>query len=115
MNIERSLARAIKWLGRLTSLSLFLFLLKIIQSFPSITEREFLDKDLRHWMLSAKATCTSSDCWATAIWESSKTIFSVWSPFAEWVLISTITLCLLDGLIDILRGLLDDEGLFIDV
>lgn len=114
MNIERGFARAIKALNQLTWLCIGLCVLKIIQYFPSTTDAEFLLQRMNYWR-AVQGTCPKTwDCYSMALWGATKDFFSIWSPVAEWILIGATFLFVIDKLIHILRGFLDDEGLFAD-
>jgi hypothetical protein len=112
MNIERGFARAIKALNQLSVLCIGLCLLKIIQYFP--TDADFLHQRSSYWN-AVKETCPKTwDCYSMVMWGMMKDLLSFFSPVTEWILIGATFLFVIEKLIHILRGFLDDEGIFFD-
>jgi hypothetical protein len=114
MNIERGFARAIKALNRFSLLWMLFCFIKIIQYFPSNDDGEWLIQRMDYWK-SVQVTCPKSwNCYSMVMGGATKDLFSIFSSVAEWVAICIFTLVAIDALVHILRGFLDDEGLFAD-
>lgn len=108
MNIERGFSRAIKVLLQLILLCIGLCILKIIQYFPSTKDVEFLEKSMNYWR-AVQGTCPKTwDCNSMVLWGMTKDFFSIWTPIAEWVVISATFIFVIYKLVYILDGFLDD-------
>lgn len=114
MNIERGFARAIKALNRLGLLWAGFFLFKVIQHYPSREEVRWISENGAYWRLAYKNCSPNWECLPTSIWGHVKDTSPLFVTVFEWFGIFAIGAVVINSLIHILRGFLDDEGLFAD-
>ena len=114
MNIERGFARAIKELNKLALLWIGFCGFKIIQYFPSGEDTEWIRGNGTYWRSVYKACPKSWECLPSSIWGHLKDGIPFFFSSIEWCGILLIGTVVITSLIHILRGFLDDEGLFVD-
>jgi hypothetical protein len=114
MNIERGFARAIKALDKLALLWIGFCILKIIQCFPSGEDAQWIRENDTYWRLAYRNCFKGWECLPSSVWGHLKEVLPFYFSVIEWLGIFLIGALVITSLIHILRGFLDDEGLFAD-
>ena len=114
MNIERGFARAIKALDKLGVLWIGFCLFKIIQHFPSGKETLWLDERTIYWRLTYHNCSHGWNCLPSSVWLMLQETLPFYFSVIEWGGILVIGVFVTSSSVHILRGFLDDEGLFAD-
>ena len=115
MNIERGFARAIKALDRLSGIWIVFCGVKVIQHFPSASETQWLWERSIYWKFTYQQNCLQYwDCLPSSFWLDLKEALPIYFSAIEWGGLLFIGIFVTSSVIHILRGFLDDEGLFVD-